>query len=234
MTNDEIRRNDEARSPKRRAFLRVSSFGFPSSFVIRHSDFGRNHAPADGGSDELRNSGQRCSCPAFTLIELMVVMGIMIIIMAIGIPFAFHALRKESMTKAVSEIVEVCSHARARAILQGHMTEVVFHPKEGHLEVDGGGGASAAENGAVVAASASVPTGSGLSAQIPSNLSLEMLDVNLTEYKDADMARVRFYPNGTCDELTIVLHSDNNQWRKISLEITTGLADVESDPMKWR
>ena len=29
-----------------------------------------------------------------------------------------------------------------------------------------------------------------------------MLDINLTEYKDADVARVRFYPNGTCDELT--------------------------------
>ena len=159
----------------------------------------------------------------------MVVIGIMGVIMAIGIPFAFHAMHKESLTKAVSEVVEVCSHARARAILQGHMTEVVFHPKERHLELDGGGGGgSATENGAVKAATATVPAGSGLSAQIPDSLIIDMLDVNLTEYKDADMARVRFYPNGTCDEMTLIFHSDNNRYRKIALELTTGLADVTS------
>jgi len=228
--------NDEARRPKGLSFLGTSAFELPSGFVIRHSEFGRNLSHAAGNRDEPRISIHRFSCPAFTLIELMVVIGIMGIIMGIGIPFAFHAMHKESLTKAVSEVVEVCSHARARAILQGHMTEVVFHPKEGQLEVDGGGGggSSAVENGAVVAATTSISHGSGLSAQIPSNLSIEMLDVNLTEYKDAEMARVRFYPNGTCDELTLILHSDNGQWRKISLEITTSLADVESDPLKFK
>ena len=34
------------------------------------------------------------------------------------------------------------------------------------------------------------------------------------------------YPNGTCDELTIVLRSDENEWKKLSLEVTTGLATV--------
>jgi hypothetical protein len=61
-----------------------------------------------------------------------------------------------------------------------------------------------------------------------------MLDVNLNEYKDAEEAEVRFYPNGTCDEMTLILVSDKNEWRKISLEITTGLASVETDPNKWR
>jgi hypothetical protein len=61
-----------------------------------------------------------------------------------------------------------------------------------------------------------------------------MLDVNLIEYRDADMVRVRFYPNGTCDELTIVLHSDGNEYRELSLEVTTGLISVTSDPRKFR
>src|ERR1700720_869739 len=120
MTNYEIRRNDEARRPKGPTDHKC---GFQASGFLRPSAF-----------------GFRASLQAFTLIELMVVIGIMGIIMGIGIPFAFHAMHKESLTKAVSEVVEVCSHARARAILQGHMTEVVFHPKEGQLEVDGGGG----------------------------------------------------------------------------------------------
>jgi hypothetical protein len=53
-----------------------------------------------------------------------------------------------------------------------------------------------------------------------------MLDINLLEYKDADEARVRFFPNGTSDEMTLVLH-DGDQYRKITLEVTTGLASVE-------
>jgi hypothetical protein len=53
------------------------------------------------------------------------------------------------------------------------------------------------------------------------------LDINLSEYKDSEWARVRFYPNGTSDEMTVVLHSDRNEWRKITLELTTGLASVD-------
>jgi hypothetical protein len=61
----------------------------------------------------------------------------------------------------------------------------------------------------------------------PDGITLEMLDVNFIEYKDQEEARVRFYPNGTSDELTIVLRSDQNEYRKISLECTTGLVRVE-------
>jgi Tfp pilus assembly protein FimT len=164
----------------------------------------------------------------------MVVIAIMGVIMAISIPFAYHAMHKESLTTTVGEVLEVFSNARKRAIMQGQMTEVVFHPKEGRMEVSGGGAASSAEAGATAATTGSLPRGSGLSAEIPKNLVVDMLDVNLTEYKDADLARVRFYPNGTCDECTLILHSDNNQYRKISLELTTGLADVESDYTKFK
>ena len=55
-----------------------------------------------------------------------------------------------------------------------------------------------------------------------------MVDVNFFEYKDEEEARVRFHPNGTCDELTIVLRSEKNEFRKISLEATTSLARVET------
>jgi hypothetical protein len=44
---------------------------------------------------------------------------------------------------------------------------------------------------------------------------------------------LKFYPNGTCDEFTLVLHGENDEWRKITLEVVTGLPDVSSDPTKW-
>jgi hypothetical protein len=52
--------------------------------------------------------------------------------------------------------------------------------------------------------------------------------VNLTEYKDREAATVRFFPDGTCDELTLVLHDDQTQWKKISSETTTGLISFEN------
>ena len=76
----------------------------------------------------------------------------------------------------------------------------------------------------------SKPSASGASslnsAQFADSITLDMLDINLLEYKDADEARVRFFPNGTSDEMTLILHS-GDQYRKITLEVTTGLASLE-------
>ena len=155
---------------------------------------------------------------AFTLLEVMIVTAIMGVIMTMGVPLVYRVWHKEPMRKAVSDVIEVLSNARARAILRGTPTQVVFHPQAGSLEIEG------------------APSGSGLSAQFPEGIAIDMLDVNLAEYKDADAALVRFYPNGTCDEMTLILHSERNEQRGITLEITTGLASVlnENDLQKLR
>ncbi|HYG24703.1 MAG TPA: type II secretion system protein [Verrucomicrobiae bacterium] len=150
---------------------------------------------------------------AFTLIEIMVVVAIIGMIMAAGVPTFYNALRKEGFRKTVSDIQEVCESARRQAILQSRMTEVVFHPQEGTCHVVGGGTSRSARIEAA---------------------RIEMLDINLREYRDAEVARVRFYPNGTSDELTLILQSDEHQWRKISVELTTAMVSVDSDPNKWR
>jgi prepilin-type N-terminal cleavage/methylation domain-containing protein len=170
----------------------------------------------------------RSKSHAFTLIEIMVVVAIMGIILTMGIPSIVKAIKREGMRKAVNDVVEVCSHARARAILSGTETQVIFHPRERRLEVSGGGGTPKYPDGAPETIT-STPAGSGLSAQLPDEITIEMLDINLLEYGESDVARVRFYPNGTSDEMTLILHSlkgnQNDAWRKIWLEVTTGLAD---------
>ncbi len=61
------------------------------------------------------------------------------------------------------------------------------------------------------------------------HLSIELLSVNSVNFvnlKDAEVARVRFYPNGTSDEFLMVLHSsDTGELRQITLEAVTALAD---------
>src|SRR6266487_2053222 len=76
---------------------------------------------------------------AFTLIEIMVVVAIMGLILATGIPSIYRIWKKEGMRQAVSDVVEVCSNARARAIFSGSQVEVVFHPLERRFEIGGGG-----------------------------------------------------------------------------------------------
>src|SRR4249920_524963 len=66
---------------------------------------------------------------AFTLIEIMVVVGIMAIVMSMSVPLVYKVRNREAMNKAVRDVTEVCSQARAQAILQGKPTELFFHPK---------------------------------------------------------------------------------------------------------
>lgn len=167
----------------------------------------------------------------FTLIELMVVVGIMGVILTAGAPSLYRLMQKEGMRKVTSDVVEVCSKARAQAILRGTPMEVVFHPRDRRLEVGSAPSVSPAGTdggaGMVVAEKPSVRPVEGQSAQIPEDFVIEMLDINLWEYRESEWARVRFYPNGTSDELRLVLRSPRNEWKIITLEVTTGLASVD-------
>ena len=178
-------------------------------------------------------SRRYASLRAFTLIEIMMVVAIMGLMMTIGVPAILRTTRQEPMRKAVNDVMEICSHARAQAVLQGVTTMVVFHPQSRQVAIAGVETANLADNSAqsVVPTSGSKPSTSGASSlnstQFADSITIDMLDINLLEYKDADEARVRFFPNGTSDEMTLVLHS-GDQYLKITLEVTTGLASVEA------
>jgi Tfp pilus assembly protein FimT len=179
----------------------------------------------------------------------MIVMGIMALVLAMGAPAIYKVWHKESMQRTVQDLNEILTDVRAKAIFSGKPCEVIFKPQEGRIE-KGGFVAQPSENNPDAAANTSdgpsPPVNGGGSitsrpslnhtdvATIPEGVVLEMLDVNLIEYKDAEFARVRFYPNGTCDELTIILRSTDGEWRKISLEATTGLATIETDPNRFK
>lgn len=171
---------------------------------------------------------------AWTLIEILIVVGILGIVMTMSIPAFSQLRRKADLRQAVADVVEVCSTARARAILGGRPVELWIRPQEKLLWVAGGTEETApAGPGAGVELAGPSPLSrleerSGLSARLPESITLEMVDVNFVEFKDAELARVRFFPNGTCDELTLVLRSDRNEYRKIFLEVTTALAQVET------
>ena len=161
--------------------------------------------------------------------EIMVVVAIIGMIAAMGLPSLYRMVHREGFTRDVTDFMELCSMARAQAILQGNTAELVFHPKDRRCQLMG---PAASEVKALTAGR------SFSSVQFGDDVTIEMLDVGLLEYKDVQEVHVRFFPDGTSDEMTLILRYDGNakkiEWRKISLEITTGLASVDSDPHHWR
>lgn len=171
----------------------------------------------------------------FTLIEIMIVVALMGIILATGIPPIYRLTKKEGIRRAVSDVTEVCSNARARAIFSGSPVDVVFHPLERRFEISGGAPTTpdlpeTLDGEPIVKTKTPMVPGSGTSGVFPDDVIIEMLDVNLLEYRESEFVRVRFYPNGTCDEMTLILRSNkSDEWRAVTLEVTTGLTSVETD-----
>lgn len=180
------------------------------------------------------SAGRNARASAFTLLEIMIVIGIMGMIMGIGLPSFLNILSKDKMRQAVSDIMEVCSEARAQAIIKGVPSELVFNVQSRTFSITSRAApaqlpGTMGEFAEVTPdASPAASSKSALTKRIPDELIIEMLAVNFQEYKDEEEARVRFYPNGTCDEFTIVLQwSEKQLYRKITLDIITSLPDVE-------
>ena len=85
----------------------------------------------------VRNRAQRITgSRAFTLLEIMIVVAIIAIFMTVSVPFIHTAIDGgKGMTRAIKDVQEACSHARATAILQQTTTELIIHPREGAFEI---------------------------------------------------------------------------------------------------
>ena len=146
-----------------------------------------------------KNSTRR----AFTLIEIMIVVAIIGLIAAMGIPSILQMLKKDGMRQAVGDVTDLLGDVRADAILKGHTAEVTFHPADNRLD-----------------------SSIGKSVTLPDGVAMEGIGINLMDFSQTEASSVRFFPNGTCDELTLVLHSGAD-WRKITLEFSTSIATAE-------
>ena len=202
--------------------------------VVSGQSHGRRVAAA------TTDNGQRTTgLSAFTLIEIMVAVGIIAIILAIAIPSVYQQMHKDSMRQAVADLTEACGQARARAILNGVATELRIRPADHSISVvesavqAGGPGAmgtsfSFEDSGEIVERRAS-SGGSGIfSAKISDHIIIEFIGVNLMpDLQELDEVSCVFYPNGTSDELVVLIRSDQGEIRKITTEVVTGVADVE-------
>jgi hypothetical protein len=102
-------------------------------------------------------------------------------------------------------------------IMTGQYADLVIHPRAGTMEVAG-----------------STPSGGygtwAHSAKIE-GAKLYALRINNSheDLSQAEEVRVRFYPDGKCEEMTLLMMTDNSEMRGITLEITTALPRIMSD-----
>jgi prepilin-type N-terminal cleavage/methylation domain-containing protein len=164
---------------------------------------------------------------AFTLIEIMIVVALIGIAAATGIPPFVRALKKEPLRQAVSDVVDGLGAARAQAILRCAPYDWVLRSEDGLISVQAAPRRTNETAAArMLAASPSPeppePAGSEpafFSARLHRDVAVTQVDVNLRDRMGAPEARVRFYPNGTCDDFTV------------SLETPLGVRIITVDPL---
>ena len=180
-------------------------------------------------------------CRAYTLIEIMLVVAIMLIIVSVGVPSLFKSLRKDALRGAVSDVLSTCAQARAQAILSGGPVEfvmTVFAVDDLRLSIQPGrrrdaGGEGEESLPPLTMLDADEELGNSDapgSVRIHEDIAVQNIFVNLREVDmNASQVRVRFYPNGMSDEFSMLLNwVVMNQLRIIKVDPMTGLAEVES------
>ena len=167
----------------------------------------------------------------FTLLEIMVVVGLLGLVMAIGLPAMVRTVKKAPLHQSVQDVLDGLSQARAQAILQGVPARFVLRG-DGTLSVsllrrtadDSGIGPGEGANHPASASVASEP-GGGFLATIDPEVAVRFIGVNLVEQMDAEEVQVVFHPNGTSDDFTLVLENASGV-RAISLDPVTGFAET--------
>jgi len=188
----------------------------------------------------------RTAVSAFTLIELMVVMGLMMIILAIGVPRMVQGNRSP-LGESLNAVMEACAAARRQAILTGSTSRVTIRGAEegtGFIISAGSGGGRAKARKAEGINSdmadfldetprpASKPSaGAGFSGRIHDEVAVHFISVNFDESMDKDQVEVKFYFNGTSDEFTIGMRHEYGDavLRFVQLDSVTGLAYIKTE-----
>ena len=187
-----------------------------------------------------RQSSNRSARSAFTLIELMVVIGLIMIVMTIGIPRLIYN-NETPLGGTLSAVMDACAAARTKAILSGQPTKVVVDSENYSVTVGGASINSKTELEILNPDTTNFDnlddepkptpqTGTSFSGKIHADVGVDFLAVNFKDMLDEGRAEINFYPNGTSDEFAIGMRhiTGDGVQRFVHLDSVTGLAYLKT------
>jgi type II secretion system protein H len=187
------------------------------------------------GSNQRKSAGIRVR-RGFTLIEIMIVIGIMAVVMAIGIPQMYRTMEKDSIRRATQDVLDVFQLARRQAIIKGQPVQLVIRPRDQVFMVMPLGEAELSEQEYIAReletsqrqGEPEPPVQNEGTMRLSDRIRILFLGVNFVpDLQELDMVGVRFYPNGTSDEFSMLITSDRNESRLFQLDVPTAL-------LKWK
>lgn len=175
---------------------------------------------------------------AFTMIELIVAVMLVAIMMFVAVP-RFMSAQKPPMAQALEAIQNACNEARSRAILANVPMQVVIYGAAGEILVEPAptgvmgatNGVSTASFEAFQGARVDDPTirRAPFHAKINDEVAFRSLSVNSQNMMNAELAAIRFFPNGTCDAMTGELShlKTGLELKRLTLEVITARLSIE-------
>ena len=98
----------------------------------------------------LRSRGRKRNAlrAGFTLVEILIVAGVIALICTLAIPSIYQLAKKTGLRRAISDLRDVCANARAQAIFTGSEVTVVFYPLERRFGISGSSTPASGKSGA--------------------------------------------------------------------------------------
>ena len=157
---------------------------------------------------------------AFTLLEVMIVMGIMAMIMAVSLPALRFAGKQEPLDVAVEMLTDQTDKARSDAILDRRKQLVVINLESAEKGLGRLGLPEAQRQ----------LTGDGQVAEF--NMEPQVLSTNRfpdeVSFMPPKVFEVWFRPDGTCDGAEMTL-SEGGRVYKLFIEPSTGLTEITAE-----
>lgn len=147
---------------------------------------------------------------AFTLVEVTIVIFIMATMMAVAVPYYLHYYHEARLAAAAREFATATQWARLQAVTGQREAVVEF-------DLD-------RQSYAVTAPKTATKPGEALAIGMPPKVRLATAQVGEEPPLDSGRCTARFYPNGTCDAMTVVFRGADQR----------GVTTVAVDPVTAR